>query len=258
MGNTETSTLRLLSFNIQAGANTGRLREYVTRSWQHVLPFKKRKHLNLLASHISNYDLVGLQEADTGSLRSGFVNQAEYLADLAGFPYWSQQRNRKVGPIASSSNSLLSRVEPNEVLDYQLPGRLKGRGALVAIFGKGHEKLAVIIAHLSLGASARSEQFEFLRDLVWPFRHVVLMGDLNCSGEHPRFLRFLLQTGLRTSAHPQPPTFPSWRPQRAIDHVLLSPSLTCRRCFALPVQLSDHLPLAVELELPPELRLEAS
>jgi endonuclease/exonuclease/phosphatase family metal-dependent hydrolase len=40
------------------------------------------------------HDIVGLQEADPGSLRSGFTNQTHYLAQRAGFNYWSHQPNR--------------------------------------------------------------------------------------------------------------------------------------------------------------------
>lgn len=240
--------LRILCYNIQAGAHTRRYRDYVTRGWQHVLPMGKQSHLNRLAAHLGHFDLVGLQEADAGSLRSGFVNQAEYLAERAGFPFWTQQENRRVGPIASSSNSLLSRLQPVEVHDFRLPGRVKGRGALLALFGPPEQRLAVVIAHLSLGEQSRATQFSFLRELIWAHPHVVLMGDFNCAGEHPRFLRFLLETGLRQPG--SPPTFPSWQPERCIDHVLISPSLECMTYQALPVTLSDHLPLAVELSLP--------
>lgn len=245
--------LRLLCFNIQAGARTERYREYVTRGWQHVLPLGKAGQLDRLVPLLKRYDLVGLQEADAGSLRSGFVNQSEYLAERAEFPFWSQQENRRVGPIASSSNSLLSRLQPTEVHDHRLPGRVRGRGALLALFGQPPHQLAVVIAHLSLGQASRASQFSFLRELVWPHAHVVLMGDFNCAGEHPRFLRFLLETGLRQAGHPAPATFPSWQPQRAIDHVLVSEGLHCNSYAALPVLLSDHLPLAVELRLPAEL-----
>lgn len=248
-----TGRLRLLSFNIQAGAVTQRYREYVTRGWQHVLPLGKSSQLDRLAAHLGDYDVVGLQEADAGSLRSGFINQAEYLAERAGFPFWSQQENRRLGVIASSSNSLLSRLQPTEVHDHRLPGRVRGRGALLALFGQPPNQLAVVVAHLSLGQNSRTAQFGFLRELIWPYPHVVLMGDFNCAGEHPRFLRFLLETGLRQAGHPAPPTFPSWQPQRAIDHVLVSAGLHAVDYQALPLKLSDHLPVSVELELPDEL-----
>src|SRR5690606_29695285 len=108
--------LALLSANIQAGARTDSYRDYLTRPWAHVLPHAtKQLNLDHLARLLSEFDLVGLQESDPGSLRSGFLNQTHYLAEAAGFPFWSHQPNRKVGRIASSANALLSRVEPDEV-----------------------------------------------------------------------------------------------------------------------------------------------
>ena len=47
-----------------------------------------------------------------------------------------------------------------------------------------------------------------------------------------------------------PPTFPSWKPRRAIDHVLLSRPLALARLETLPALRSDHLPLAADILLP--------
>ena len=73
--------LRLLSCNIQAGSSTRAYREYFTRSWSHVLPTGKRANLDSLADLFSPFDVVGLQESDPGSMRSGFDNQSDYLAE---------------------------------------------------------------------------------------------------------------------------------------------------------------------------------
>ena len=124
--------LRLLSCNIQAGSSTQRYRDYVSRSWSHVLPHGKRNNLAAIADLSADYDIVGLQESDAGSLRSGFTNQTRRIAELAGFPYWSHQSNRRVSGITHSANGLLSREHPTELLDYALPGRVGGRGALLA------------------------------------------------------------------------------------------------------------------------------
>ncbi|MCY1284976.1 hypothetical protein D9M70_338970 [compost metagenome] len=48
-------------------------------------------------------------------------------------------------------------------------------------------------------------------------------------------------------------TFPSWRPQRCLDHILLSPGLTLERVRVLPQSISDHLPVAVDIRLPDSL-----
>ncbi|MNO78100.1 hypothetical protein D3C76_692280 [compost metagenome] len=52
-------------------------------------------------------------------------------------------------------------------------------------------------------------------------------------------------------------TFPSWRPQRCLDHILLSPSLTLERVEVLAQPISDHLPVAVEIRLPDSLAADA-
>ena len=116
--------LKLLSANIQAGSSTRRYSDYATRSWSHVLPMgNKRGMLDAIAKLAGRHDIVGLQEADPGSLRSGFTNQTHYLAERAGLAYWTHQPNRSVGGVASSANGLLSRLEPRLVEDHALPGR---------------------------------------------------------------------------------------------------------------------------------------
>ena len=113
--------LRLLSYNIQAGTTTGKYREYVTHSWRQLLPNHQRvANLDSIADLAKPYDVVALQEVDCGSLRSGFLNQAKYLASHAEFPYWHYRGNRKVGVIAHAGIGLLSRIEPDEVEEHSL------------------------------------------------------------------------------------------------------------------------------------------
>ena len=245
-----TGSLQLLSCNILAGGSVTSYREYVTQSWKHVLPMRsKRGNLERLAKVLSEFDLVGLQEADAGSLRSGFLNQTQYLAEAAGFPYWSHQPNRKIAQFAASSNGLLTRMEPSEVLDYPLPSRIPGRGALWVRFGEGDNSLVVLIAHLSLSAAARKRQIEFLGELIGDSPNVVLMGDLNCTAKSPEIRSLFRHTSL---APPEsaPPTFPSWDPTRAIDHIIVSSGMRVEDIWTLPHPVSDHLPIAARVRLP--------
>ncbi len=254
--------LKLLSANIQAGASTRRYTDYATRSWSHVLPAgNKRASLDAIAELAALHDIVGLQESDPGSWRSGFTNQTHYLAERAGFDFWSHQPNRsvgvagngtagrRVGVVASSANALLSRIEPVEVSDHPLPGRIAGRGVLIARFGRDRDSLTIAVAHLSLGAGSRRAQLAFIGELLQDHPHSVLMGDFNCTVDQPEMSLLFQRTRL------QPPacavhTFPSWRPQRAIDHVLLSEGLRCADMRAVPAAWSDHLALSVELDVP--------
>lgn len=228
-----------------------RYREYVTQSWKQILPSRgKRGNLDNFAKLLADFDLVGLQEADAGSLRSGFVNQTQYLAEAAGFPYWSHQPNRKVAQFAASSNGLLTRIEPAEVLDYPLPGRIPGRGALWVRLVLDDAELIVVIAHLSLGPTARRKQLDFLAELIGQHPRAVLMGDLNCSARGAELKRLFRNTSLTPPDAASPATFPSWQPRRAIDHILVSSDLRIEQLWTLPHPVSDHLPLAARIALP--------
>ena len=108
--------LRLLSYNIQSGLTTRKYSQYLTRSWKHLVPVPSRmSNLDGIARILADYDLVGLQEVDAGSLRSGFVNQVKYLADQAGFAHVFDQSNRKIGMISQHGNAVLSRVQPDAI-----------------------------------------------------------------------------------------------------------------------------------------------
>jgi endonuclease/exonuclease/phosphatase family metal-dependent hydrolase len=249
-----TAQLNLLSCNILAGGSVGRYRHYVTQSLKQMLPSRsKRGNLDNFAGLLADFDVVGLQEADAGSLRSGFVNQTQYLAEAAGFAYWSHQPNRKIAQFAASANGLLTRIKPAEVLDYPLPGRIPGRGALWVRYGEGDAMLVLVVAHLSLGPAARKRQFAFLAELIGKQRHVVLMGDLNCTVHSDELKSLFNKTSLTPPAEPPPSTFPSWRPRRAIDHILTTPSVRVQKLWTLPHPVSDHLPLAASVSVPLEI-----
>ncbi len=251
----EDGRLRLLSFNIQVGISTQRYRHYLTRSWQHLLPHTGRAtNLQKIGELLTDFDLVALQEVDGGSIRSGYVNQVEHLAQLGAFPYWYQQLNRNLGRMAQHSNGILSRLRPWSLEDHPLPGPA-GRGAILARFGEGADALVVVMMHLALGTRTRARQLAYIRELIGGYRHQILMGDMNTHASD-----LLLHSPLRDLGLLAPQaeaTFPSWRPQRCLDHILLSPTLTLERVQVLPQPISDHLPVAVEIRLPDSLVADA-
>lgn len=245
--------LRLLSCNILAGASVQRYSEYLTRSLNAVLPGRsKLDNLDRLAEVLPQFDLIGLQEADAGSLRSGFLNQTRYLAEASGLPFWSHQPNRPMARVAHSANGLISRLEPHSVFDYPLPSRIPGRGALLVRFGAAPEALTVMIAHLSLSAQARARQLAFIGEVLREFPNAVLMGDLNTEPHSAEMRHLFARCALQPPPLPMA-TFPSWKPRRALDHILLSSSLALERLWTLPQAFSDHLPLAAEIRLPAHL-----
>lgn len=249
--------LRLLSYNIQSGLSTRNYSQYFTRSWRHLVPVPSRMvNLDGIARILADYDLVALQEVDAGSLRSGFVNQVKYLAAYAGFEHVFDQSNRKIGMISQHGNALLSRIRPDAITEHKLPGLIPGRGVLAVRFGSGLDALHVLILHMALGRRGRLRQIEFLAELVRDYRHVILMGDLNCCSDSPEMAVLLESVRLCESA-PGLHTFPSWQPDRQLDHILVSPSITVEHVEVLDHVYSDHLPIAMEVRLPKTFRLQA-
>jgi len=242
--------LRLLSYNIQSGIYTKHFREYVTKGWKQLLPHRERlSNLNRIAEMLHTYDLVGLQEVDSGSLRSGFVDQTEYLAHRARFPHWFGQVNRNMGKIAQHSNGVLSRLQPAHLIEHKLPG-LPGRGAILLEFPTSDDgTLAVCILHLALGRRARGRQLGYIGELVTQYPYLALMGDFNCNCES-RELKELMETTDLRGPSCEMKTFPSWRPKHNLDHILVSPSLDIDTARVLDYPMSDHLPVSMEVRLP--------
>lgn len=251
------SRLRLLSYNIQVAVASSRLRHYLTQSWKHVLPHpNSMNNLDRIASITHQYDIVALQEVDAGSLRSQFINQVEYLAEKAGFPFWFHQTNRNLGKLAQHSNGFLSHISPAEIIEHKLPGLIPGRGAIVVRFGPSHHHLVLILAHLALGKRARMTQLRYIADIANQHEHVVLMGDLNCQ-PHSKEIRTLIHTTNLCPPLTQDYTFPSWQPRKKLDYILISPGLKVHSAHVLTHAVSDHLPLAVEISLPDDVNVLA-
>jgi endonuclease/exonuclease/phosphatase family metal-dependent hydrolase len=243
--------LRLLTYNIHAGLAAEGLAHYWTGLWRHALPARDRApNLASIAQTIRGYDLVAVQEADAGSLRTLQQNQMAFLAERAGYPHHGLAITRDLAPFARICLGWLAHQAPLRMASHRLPSRIPGRGAVeldVELAAAGGP-VTVIIAHLSLTGAARERQLHFLAEALHGRRHAVLVGDLNCSALDLHEHKALRRLGLRAAAD-VPPTYPSWAPSRSLDHVLVTPDLRIARIEALAVPYSDHLPLSVEIEV---------
>jgi endonuclease/exonuclease/phosphatase family metal-dependent hydrolase len=241
-------TLSLLSYNMMAGMHLHHPLHYLTRG--HRLVFGNRhqeKYLHELASLLAEFDIVGLQEVDAGSLRSHFTHQLAHLAHHAKFPYWFLQKNRDLGRFGQFSNGLLAHTSPRESLAFELPG-IKGRGLILSHFGTPEHPLSIVNTHLALGARVRAQQLDFIFSLTKDLPYVIILGDLNCKVDE------LKKSALWQRAWQTPVreiyTYPSWQPRRQIDHILVSEGMDILSLEKLPALLSDHSPLAITIQLP--------
>jgi endonuclease/exonuclease/phosphatase family metal-dependent hydrolase len=239
--------LKILSFNIVVGLRTSRPHHYVTQAWRHVLPsFGAHDTLDRIADFIRDYDVVAIQEADAGSLRTRFVNQVAYLAERAGFAYWETGVNRDLGVLAQHCLGVLSHV-PLTATHRALPGLIPGRGLLDVTLGHVSGPLRLIVTHLSLTRSARARQLELIAEVIEDTARVVVVGDLNCDPHELRRNAALQRVDLRPQI--TAPTYPSWRPDRCFDQAMVRGPLRVAHAGVVHQQLSDHLPITLHLDL---------
>ncbi|NVK42426.1 MAG: endonuclease/exonuclease/phosphatase family protein [Oceanospirillaceae bacterium] len=246
--------VRVLSLNIQVGLETSSYVHYFTRAWKHMVPTRAaRDNLERIAELASHFDIVALQECDAGSLRTRRLNQVAHLADRSGLPHWEASVTRDLAPFAKHCIGCLSRWPLRRVRSHALPGRVPGRGALeVEVRPPGYEPLRLIIAHLALGRQCRARQLHFLAELVSARTDTLLLGDFNCDLPELHEHQGLREASL--AAVHSDSTFPSWRPKRAIDHVLATPTVEVLDARVLDARVSDHLPVATQIRLKLESR----
>jgi len=240
--------LNILTFNMQAGIGSHRRRHALTHGLRYVLPGRQRRQtLARIAEVIEPFDLVGLQEVDAGSFRSRFTHQLEDLADRTGFSFRYSMITRDMPPVARISLGALSRTPWLWTDAHRLPASRHGRGVLELGVRLERVPVSVFVTHLSLSRRSRLQQLRFLARLVDRHAHAIVMGDLNCPPESLEFQLLLAHTRLLPS--PALPTYPSWNPRRAIDHILVTDSLRLEHYRVLDPMASDHRPVAATISL---------
>jgi len=238
------SALRLITYNIQVAIGSRRYRHYVSHGWKYVMPHGQSLHnLDRIADIIRDFDIVGLQEADGGSFRTAFVDQARYLAASADFRFCESIVTRDFGRFAQHTNSLLSRLPVQGMHEHRLPGAMDGRGVLEVRFNLDGRPLTVFVTHLALRQRTRMRQVAYLAKLVRAAGPSVVMGDFNAKPRSKELAYLCEHAGLHMSTRPAHATLPSWRPRVAVDHILATPELTLESYGPIPELLSDHLPV---------------
>ena len=240
--------MNLLTWNIQAGIGTERYRDYLLHAHRQVMHTRsKTAALRDIARIIAPYDVVCLQEVDLGGRRAGFHSQVDAISLESGHAYVAVQHNRTIPGLSRHGNAILSHWPLARLQDIKLPGRLGGRGCLIAdVVGPAPFRVACL--HLSLGGSDQSLQLAVLAEALREADPWVAMGDFNCRARSAPLEAFCRSSGGKLPPS-SPHTFPSWRPQRDFDHIVSSQAIVLDRYRAEPVILSDHLAVSARLEV---------
>lgn len=257
--------LRVGTYNIAHGRGSG------ADNWNGESAATRRDRLERIAEFLlsADLDLVVLNEVDFDSSWSHRVNQAEYLAQAAGYPHRVEQRNFDVSlPFGrwACGNAVLSRFPITDASWLDLPGdaswesALGGKkdGCVCTVTLSEGDAMRVIPVHLSYRseavriASVAAIRAEAARSEI----PTLILGDFNStpkgfpeadpSGESA--LDELTGDGQWTTLpvrdpHPPDYTFSSTEPKLVIDWILAPRPWTLISKQVYPIDLSDHRPV---------------
>jgi len=196
-------------------------------------------------------DIVGLIEVDTGSIRTGLVNQAQVIAKSLGHystyqcKYGVSSINTLVPIVRKQANAFLAspRVEGERFHYFDT-------GIKRLIIELELDDLCVFLVHLSLKFRHRHAQLRHLFELVKrSTKPVMVAGDFNTFwGEHEMAL-FMEATGLRSANRQRLPSYPARRPRIELDFILYSRGIEIDSFEVPNVTFSDHRPLICDFRV---------
>lgn len=248
--------LRLLTLNIAHGRAAATHQAFLRTD-------TTRRNLTATAEAFRHLDadIVALQEADGPSAWSGNFDHVATLARLAELAdhYRGEHNPFGVGRFnLASGTALLSRYPLRDTASRRFAtygadtkGYVVGT---VELPGRQERGLDVVSVHLDPAVSrVRRRQIAMMIEELRERHHpLVVLGDLNCCWyRDPRSMDLLTHTlGLHAyEAFAYRPTYPSSRPRRRLDWILISPELEFRQYRTLATPLSDHLGVVADLRL---------
>ncbi|MFW5999021.1 MAG: endonuclease/exonuclease/phosphatase family protein [Halanaerobiaceae bacterium] len=187
----------------------------------------------------NKFDIVGLNEVDRYTRRSGFQNQIKTLASSTGMNY-VYGPNVDMIP-GSYGNALLTRHRIISAENHTLPGfdKSEKRGLLnVKIQLPDGEVYNVLVTHLSLNRQERQLQLSWIEDYLDELKKpYFLLGDFNGQKEFSSSLRPLIDGQ---------ETFPAHTPSGQIDYIISDLNIELAEKGTFRVPFSDHLPLYIK------------
>jgi len=212
-----------------------------------------RRVLERITDYIKSLDpdIVGLIEVDTGSIRSGLVNQAQVIAESLGHystyqcKYGTSSLNHLMPIVRKQANAFLAapRIEGERFHYFD-------SGIKRLIIELELEEVAVFLVHLSLKFRHRHDQLRNLHQLVVKSpKPVIVAGDFNTFwGDHEIYL-FMQASGLQSANKLGLPSYPSRTPRKELDFILHSSNIEITHFDVPDVRFSDHRPLICDFNV---------
>lgn len=196
----ESLTLRVGTYNIKNGAGVG-------------------YDMSVLASDITacNLDVVGLQEVDINTKRSGYKNTLKLLADAAGYPYYKFARAIDFQG-GEYGTAILSRypITSFEVITLTTDADMEARSLGHAVIDVNGVSIDFFNTHLSFeNTEIRIKQFEEIYEKTKTSKAFIITADFN-TAVNSEFAY------IRDSFRANDNTYNTFSNKSAIDDIVLS------------------------------------
>jgi len=245
------STLSVMTLNVRHGRGLLQPQRLLRRG---IFRRNASRVAGFLREHPA--DIIALQEVDGRSSWSGAFDHAGHMAresacsEYAHGIHFSVHRRRI---FFEYGTALFSRLPLTDIHSSSFKARpFDTKGYLVARIVFGGREVDVVSVHLDVVPTSRKRQAAaMVRELSARCRPLVVMGDMNCKGATGLSAVQVLKRGLALRSADadavHQPTFPTKRPKRRIDWILLSPELAVTNFRIIPHDVTDHLAVAAEL-----------
>ncbi len=236
---TQEQRFRVGIYNLQSGvATTKGFWHYLTTAWKYCLPHGSEYiHWAGELTKTENIDIIGLAEIDAGSYRTRQQDQLEVFTNSAKLPYKAFFPTLTMRT-AHQGNAVCSRFPALSFHNHKLPGLGEPRFLGQTKIDLGKQKLNFFVTHLSLDRFHRAEQIEAVAAIVDATSGpTILVGDFNVFHHDEMWLLHESRLVMATADA----TFPSWRPNRALDYIFFSKEFRILQSKTNPAKFSDHL-----------------
>lgn len=243
--------MRLLTYNIAYGTGCPKSMSSSILTAHRYLKTPRRS-IDRICRFIQSYspDIAALIEVDTGSFRTGYLNQADLIAarmktyPVSGIKYGEDSIGRKVPILRRQANTILSKDKDAGILFHYFPFGFK-RLVLELV----HPGLHVFVVHLALQSRTRAKQLEYLKTLFPQDSPFMITGDFNTLHGRRELDHLCMEQGLLNVNFSCAPTFPSWNAEKELDFILCSAGVIPKGFLIPQIRFSDHLPLIFDFDL---------
>ena len=245
-----TASARIMSYNIHAGRD-----------------LQRGSNLERVAALIDSLraDVVLLQEVDRSTARSGKIDQATVLSQRTGMHFvFGRALDYDGGEygiaVLSRFPVVTSRVVPLVApagADSVAQAEAEPRVMLHVVLATPSGELHVVNTHLDHRGQSVARNAQVLQLLAYGAHDVpkgaplVLGGDMNARPDavEMRALAVVFDDAWLGCGTGPGNTFRSDQPDRRIDYLMLV-RVRCTRAQVIGTQISDHLPLVVDVQIP--------